>query len=122
MVSERMLRVRRSCCVSAASTVSAIPTVSGASAAGQQAEGALLLEVQGAAGGGGDAAEAAAEVRDRGADRRLGQHPQAERQRRRADVVAALELQRGGDRLEVRDRKSTRLNSSHMSISYAVFC
>src|SRR4051812_49959018 len=24
--------------------------------------------------------------------------------------------------LEVRDRKSTRLNSSHMSISYAVFC
>src|SRR5438128_7948919 len=25
-------------------------------------------------------------------------------------------------RLEVRDRKSTRLNSSHGSISYAVFC
>src|SRR5690242_21010289 len=24
--------------------------------------------------------------------------------------------------IEVRDRKSTRLNSSHMSISYAVFC
>src|SRR5438477_5937983 len=27
-----------------------------------------------------------------------------------------------GLRLVVRDRKSTRLNSSHMSISYAVFC
>src|SRR5690348_17780328 len=26
------------------------------------------------------------------------------------------------DRLRVRDRKSTRLNSSHPSISYAVFC
>src|SRR5258708_35657278 len=32
--------------------------------------------------------------------------------------------QRGGARglLEVRDRKSTRLNSSHQIISYAVFC
>src|SRR5690348_17737210 len=28
----------------------------------------------------------------------------------------------GGDRLPCRDRKSTRLNSSHPSISYAVFC
>src|SRR6266480_7259799 len=27
-----------------------------------------------------------------------------------------------GGRAPVRDRKSTRLNSSHMSISYAVFC
>src|SRR5438477_10686000 len=37
----------------------------------------------------------------------------AERQRRRI----------GGPRAsENRDRKSTRLNSSHMSISYAVFC
>src|SRR5438477_8860577 len=27
-----------------------------------------------------------------------------------------------GDDLGQRDRKSTRLNSSHMSISYAVFC
>src|SRR5438477_13124083 len=26
------------------------------------------------------------------------------------------------DRMELADRKSTRLNSSHMSISYAVFC
>src|SRR2546430_13505779 len=28
----------------------------------------------------------------------------------------------GGDRLEREDRKSTRLNSSHSQISYAVFC
>src|SRR3712207_7895919 len=28
----------------------------------------------------------------------------------------------GMDVLEVRDRKSTRLNSSHANISYAVFC
>src|SRR5699024_12122378 len=28
----------------------------------------------------------------------------------------------GNYRPEVRDRKSTRLNSSHVSISYAVFC
>src|SRR5438067_4945312 len=27
-----------------------------------------------------------------------------------------------GDSLQLRDRKSTRLNSSHVSISYAVFC
>src|SRR3712207_8712210 len=27
-----------------------------------------------------------------------------------------------GDRLGVQDRKSTRLNSSHANISYAVFC
>src|SRR3712207_7016723 len=33
-------------------------------------------------------------------------------------------LERGGELLgvEVRDRKSTRLNSSHANISYAVFC
>src|SRR5436305_6097679 len=72
------------------------------SAAGQEAEGALLLEVQGTARAGGDAAEAAAEIRDGGADRRLGEHPQTERQRRRADVIPALELERGRDRLEVR--------------------
>src|SRR3712207_8560216 len=28
----------------------------------------------------------------------------------------------GGDLLAARDRKSTRLNSSHANISYAVFC
>src|SRR5690242_21622634 len=39
----------------------------------------------------------------------------------------ALDVRRGrlaGEHglVELRDRKSTRLNSSHMSISYAVFC
>src|SRR5437868_12962589 len=34
------------------------------------------------------------------------------------DAVAAL----GGRAVGGRDRKSTRLNSSHVSISYAVFC
>src|SRR5437868_12733164 len=38
-----------------------------------------------------------------------------ERQRRRAERMAQDDL--GGP-----DRKSTRLNSSHVSISYAVFC
>src|SRR5690606_39278546 len=45
-------------------------------------------------------------------------HPEAERRRGRgrADAAAAA-----GD-LPERDRKSTRLNSSHVKISYAVFC
>src|SRR5690242_21634879 len=47
-------------------------------------------------------------------------------------VAAAFQHVQGGRRLRrivrlqtihrLRDRKSTRLNSSHMSISYAVFC
>src|SRR5690242_21407442 len=38
--------------------------------------------------------------------------------------VAPEEVAEGPQRIDrqVRDRKSTRLNSSHMSISYAVFC
>src|SRR5689334_24003486 len=35
------------------------------------------------------------------------------------DAVAGLDL---AERALVQDRKSTRLNSSHSSISYAVFC
>src|SRR6266480_5096356 len=35
---------------------------------------------------------------------------------------AARQAGRRGGRHPRRDRKSTRLNSSHMSISYAVFC
>src|SRR5207248_7088469 len=44
------------------------------------------------------------------------------------DAVAGLQPRRGElplealARLEPRDRKSTRLNSSHRTISYAVFC
>src|SRR5438067_3959397 len=33
-----------------------------------------------------------------------------------------LSARLGGKHLHVQDRKSTRLNSSHVSISYAVFC
>src|SRR5690242_21182046 len=40
---------------------------------------------------------------------------------RRIDPVAR-ELRRELQGTELEDRKSTRLNSSHMSISYAVFC
>src|SRR5438477_6046394 len=46
------------------------------------------------------------------------------RERRHADdvgVPVAVQLRLCACR-ECRDRKSTRLNSSHMSISYAVFC
>src|SRR3712207_8176101 len=42
-------------------------------------------------------------------------------QRRDADEQVECE-DRDDDRREVRDRKSTRLNSSHANISYAVFC
>src|SRR3712207_7577163 len=37
---------------------------------------------------------------------------------RRADAVHVVDIGRGFER----DRKSTRLNSSHANISYAVFC
>src|SRR3712207_7144505 len=61
-------------------------------------------------------------------------HERAERGRRRAlpvdDLVGVVEVARdllrghhGGAAFgELRDRKSTRLNSSHANISYAVFC
>src|SRR5690349_24227531 len=49
--------------------------------------------------------------------------PGAARARAAARVAAAARagLRRGG-RLRRPDRKSTRLNSSHVEISYAVFC
>src|SRR5207302_5183999 len=45
-----------------------------------------------------------------------GDHPLRLRAARRAGAVLHLH------HLRVRDRKSTRLNSSHVKISYAVFC
>src|SRR5690554_4477732 len=39
----------------------------------------------------------------------------------RKNVALALELQ-GFSKEKIKDRKSTRLNSSHVRISYAVFC
>src|SRR3712207_7303497 len=44
-------------------------------------------------------------------------HPEAEQRAQRVGVVGAA--RRAGQLL---DRKSTRLNSSHANISYAVFC
>src|SRR3712207_8856285 len=43
----------------------------------------------------------------------------------RGELGGAIEeghAERGRVRLEIQDRKSTRLNSSHANISYAVFC
>src|SRR5437660_8996294 len=43
----------------------------------------------------------------------------------RADLALRTRQLESGtpeDRLDVQDRKSTRLNSSHVAISYAVFC
>src|SRR5690606_41074629 len=56
--------------------------------------------------------------------------PQCPRERRSDGLVVFGEQYRGhGSRLRIgdaaagaRDRKSTRLNSSHVKISYAVFC
>src|SRR5690242_21555126 len=59
---------------------------------------------------------------------RLAQHPEASAIASRDDESARVEALRGElSRHRTRhprrpDRKSTRLNSSHMSISYAVFC
>src|SRR5258707_2897536 len=39
-----------------------------------------------------------------------------------APLEHAVQLLEGDRRVYVRDRKSTRLNSSHANISYAVFC
>src|SRR5256885_663976 len=39
-----------------------------------------------------------------------------------AGEVQAVDLPGEATRYELRDRKSTRLNSSHLVISYAVFC
>src|SRR3712207_7374883 len=57
----------------------------------------------------------------RGARRLPGLHlPQP--QPRRAPLGPAEGVARGRDPLREEDRKSTRLNSSHANISYAVFC
>src|SRR5688572_31770780 len=60
---------------------------------------------------------------ERGSGRRddLERHP---RRALRLDVLARQRLRGRGHRAvpRLRDRKSTRLNSSHSQISYAVFC
>src|SRR5204862_7799617 len=39
-----------------------------------------------------------------------------------ATALEAAAVHRDGHRVGIEDRKSTRLNSSHVEISYAVFC
>src|SRR2546426_3656791 len=58
---------------------------------------------------------------ERQGDRSLGERGGAERGPR-GDRPALEEEEDGGGRAESEDRKSTRLNSSHLVISYAVFC
>src|SRR5690625_6557247 len=48
---------------------------------------------------------------------------QAAKKAAKKDVLPTLLLVGDGDlRADIEDRKSTRLNSSHVAISYAVFC
>src|SRR3712207_8479903 len=55
-----------------------------------------------------------------GKSRDVGVHPEeVAREQTLLDLLLAQRDGRGGD---VEDRKSTRLNSSHANISYAVFC
>src|SRR3712207_8229667 len=51
-------------------------------------------------------------------DQQRGRHPDAQPEQRDRAVLLAQERDRGVPA----DRKSTRLNSSHANISYAVFC
>src|SRR5205814_8585446 len=57
------------------------------------------------------------EIRDALAHARL-----VERERRFVGLQRELGPRRADHHRDVRDRKSTRLNSSHLGISYAVFC
>src|SRR5690606_41411954 len=49
-------------------------------------------------------------------------HARRERRLQRRALLVATALRRRRRSPELRDRKSTRLNSSHVKISYAVFC
>src|SRR5438477_1027043 len=51
----------------------------------------------------------------------LGMEPPFDRARFMSELIRLLYMPRDGSP-SASDRKSTRLNSSHMSISYAVFC
>src|SRR6266850_3277694 len=62
--------------------------------------------------------------RQRDAEKSLPARPKAASGKRHHAHLGecAPRKRRGGDTLRERDRKSTRLNSSHLVISYAVFC
>src|SRR3712207_7038845 len=63
-------------------------------------------------GGGAPRAQARHDESGRGGERRGALFLDQQQRRRQPSIVAQLQ----------RDRKSTRLNSSHANISYAVFC
>src|SRR2546426_5640597 len=67
-----------------------------------------------------------AQGRGQEGDLAAGAGGRGDRQRRRAGAAhplgAHLRAHQRGVRQVLRDRKSTRLNSSHLVISYAVFC
>src|SRR5690606_41061916 len=48
--------------------------------------------------------------------------PEADSRQRRHAIAACPSARRAGIAFPAADRKSTRLNSSHVKISYAVFC
>src|SRR5207248_9340887 len=60
--------------------------------------------------------------RSRSSRRRTHGHCHAHRRKDEAGGGCRGQLRRRGDQLRGEDRKSTRLNSSHRTISYAVFC
>src|SRR3712207_7651586 len=57
-----------------------------------------------------------------GCERRLGRHRRGQPAQQRLLGRRRVPLDRRRQDLEEQDRKSTRLNSSHANISYAVFC
>src|SRR5207302_9701916 len=59
---------------------------------------------------------------DGGARRQGNRARHQRRDRERADQTGDARNRTGHQRPVVQDRKSTRLNSSHVKISYAVFC
>jgi cation diffusion facilitator family transporter len=80
---------------------SPLPRIDSPRLLAERAQRALLLEVQRPARRGGHVAGAPPQVGDRGADRWLGQHPQAERERGRGNVVPLLDPHRRGDGRQV---------------------
>src|SRR3712207_7394796 len=58
----------------------------------------------------------------KGADKQVAAIRRAREVRAVRDLGQATEIKNELAGLKVRDRKSTRLNSSHANISYAVFC
>src|SRR2546430_998476 len=71
----------------------------------------------------GDVTTADGDVDIHYADTRLrADHVEYDRKTYETTATGHVQLDYGNEHLEAEDRKSTRLNSSHSQISYAVFC